>query len=85
MSVKNATMHENAQLRRTLQKLVRIMNASQRSFSAAKFKVFKLSRSRERAHFKLLTSEPESMMILRFNGFSDEEVAGVLNTKLFKI
>ena len=41
-----------------------------RAVYPAKFEVFKLSRSRYTAHFKLQTSEPESMMILRFLGFS---------------
>ena len=44
---------KKAQLRRTFQKLVKMPNASQGSFFPAKFKVFKLSRSRYTAHVKL--------------------------------
>ena len=79
---------KNAQLRRTLQNLVKFPNASQKCFFVcAKFKVFKLIRWT--AHFKLETSEPESIMILRFSGFSGRglslKLLVFLNTKLFKI
>ena len=80
---------KNAQLRRTLQKLVKIPNASLQGSFPAKFKVFKLFSESIDSSLQVVNIRTrvndDSSFPWRFGTGTFSQVAGVLNTKLFKI